>query len=59
MRCILRVLKEIQDEKLNYNQVDEVKLIKVKTSNQIIGYHPDTLEKHLNINGNYEKIIGA
>lgn len=39
---------------LNYNQVDEVKLIKVRTSNQIIGYHPDTLEKHLNINGNYD-----
>ena len=37
---------------LNYNNTDN--LIKVKSNNQIIGYHPNTLEKHLDINGIYD-----
>ena len=37
---------------LNYNNTDN--LIKVKSNNQIIAYHPNILEKHLDINGMYD-----
>tara|TARA_A100001015_G_scaffold307826_1_gene404377 strand:- start:6 stop:995 length:990 start_codon:yes stop_codon:yes gene_type:complete len=37
---------------INYNNTDN--LIKVKSNNQIIAYHPNTLEKHLDINGMYD-----
>lgn len=37
---------------LNYNNTDN--LIKVKSNNQIIAYHPNIIEKHLDINGIYD-----
>ena len=37
---------------INYNNTDN--LIKIRSNNQIIGYHPNILEKHLDINGIYD-----
>ena len=40
----------------NYNNLDVKELIKVKSNKKILAYHPVTLEKQLNINGNYDII---
>lgn len=39
---------------LNFNNLEEKNLIKVRSKNKIFGYHPTTLEKHFDLNGYYD-----
>tara|TARA_X000000950_G_scaffold273395_1_gene357140 strand:+ start:3138 stop:4130 length:993 start_codon:yes stop_codon:yes gene_type:complete len=38
----------------NFNNLEGKSLIKIRSKNKIIGYHPTTLEKHFDLNGYYD-----